>query len=215
MIESASGLVARTVLHPGRLFDEIEKAGLLIQRVRELVGAPQLPFALLHEVYIEVKFDLALLDAVPSREESRVRRSELGHDPLLVFAPHLCTDVISAVVHSNLDFHKDLVDAKLDLPRWKRVFTTSARREAGWDRIAREDVPNLLGICTTLLMKVRVLCTLHEIPSDATSRIDAWKRLSNIRWLLRYLLRHLREVVPEEDKEYVFGTAPSLVQSPS
>jgi len=211
---AAAGAVATAILsNSSTVLADLERTRALLGEIVEAVGGPHLPFALLRELFLETKYNLSLLDSLPTRKVSLMRRNELGRDPSLALVGHLQLDTLSAIVHSTLEFHRDLRDAADGVTAWGTLVRTPARkREQRWEAIAGGDHerPNLLGMCTTILLKVQVLRTLAEVPADATREIDAWTRLRNIHWLLRYLLRHLQDVVPEEEKPHVFGTAPRL-----
>ncbi len=208
---AAAAAAGAVLSDPTQLLTELARARELLEHLKKMVTPPRLPFALLHELYLEVKFNLAVLDTLPTKELARERTEALGRDPTLQLAGLLRTDALSTLVRSDLEFQHALEEAQDGVAVWEKLLTTpSAQREARWERLADSEDANLLGICTTVLLKIQVTHTLAATPSEATRGVDGWRRLRNVRWLLLFLLRHLKVIVPEKERPFVLGVAPAL-----
>jgi hypothetical protein len=194
-----------------QVVEDLQRTRALLALLKEMVGAPRLPYKLLQELFLEVKFNLGVLDALPNRRTYNLKKRELKRDPTAGLVEHLRLDALSAIVHSGLEVHQLLNEAPDSAGALRRMLLAPLKhREQKWEKIAQGEIPNLLGICTKILTKAQVLQTLQRAPTDALRDIDGWKRLRSIHWLLLYLLRSLKEVVPDEQKQHVFGFAPDL-----
>ena len=152
------------------------------------------PAELLRVVYLDVEYNLRLLDIVPGSSQKKKKAARGTHPVYFEYGKHLRLESLVAMLLQFSQSHTEIPEGVVVTKREKKVADALNRRE-------------IVCLAREVVLSIQVFRAIPDIPPEARRPAMVRRRLYNVRTRLRMLRDALRD---EETLQALSESAPRL-----